>query len=260
MKESTLILGHRGARGEMPENTLAGFEYTQSLLSLNTNKTQYLMGGIEFDVQLTGDNKLIITHDDNLEKLCGNQALIDQVTTNYIQRTYKNNQSNNISAKHLLQILTLEQMPKLLVNYQHIELEIKIHKRTQHTKLINSLEDVILNPKFHHLNITLTSFDSKLLFMLKYNQKLSIFKRGLLVEKPFNDQRLANLASAIGANSVGIKESLINQKIIKLCKRYNLKTTAWTVNDFNRAQDLIDMGIDVIITDYPMALYKYLNN
>ena len=47
------LVGHRGARGLMPENTLEGFEYT---LDLDVR-------ALEFDVLISKDNVPVITHD-----------------------------------------------------------------------------------------------------------------------------------------------------------------------------------------------------
>lgn len=48
------IIGHRGARGEAPENTLGGFQYIQDLG----------IRAVEFDVRQLKDDALIIMHDD----------------------------------------------------------------------------------------------------------------------------------------------------------------------------------------------------
>ena len=52
------LVGHRGARGLMPENTIEGFEYI-----LDNG-----ISAIEFDVLLTKDEVPVITHDFNLSK------------------------------------------------------------------------------------------------------------------------------------------------------------------------------------------------
>ena len=52
------LIGHRGARGLMPENTIEGFEYILD----NDIKA------IEFDVLLTKDEIPVITHDFYLSK------------------------------------------------------------------------------------------------------------------------------------------------------------------------------------------------
>ncbi len=68
-------MGHRGARGEALENTFSGFEHAQRL------NTQGL-AGVEFDVQLSADGHLMVFHDDTLQRMCGQQARVDQLTAN----------------------------------------------------------------------------------------------------------------------------------------------------------------------------------
>ena len=48
-----LIFGHRGARGHAPENTMSSF---QTALEMGAD-------GIELDVQLTKDGKVMVCHD-----------------------------------------------------------------------------------------------------------------------------------------------------------------------------------------------------
>ena len=60
------IIGHRGARGEAPENTLGGFQYIHDLG----------IRAVEFDVRQLKDHELIIMHDDNMLRTTGSdQAL-----------------------------------------------------------------------------------------------------------------------------------------------------------------------------------------
>jgi len=50
------LIGHRGARGVMPENTMAGFEFTTSIG----------VEALEFDVVLTRDHVPVVTHNHHL--------------------------------------------------------------------------------------------------------------------------------------------------------------------------------------------------
>ena len=77
--KKTQILGHRGARSEAPENTLFGFQHAQKLQARG-------LAGIEFDVQLTTDGHLVVFHDDDLQRLCGLQSRIDQLSLAEIHR------------------------------------------------------------------------------------------------------------------------------------------------------------------------------
>lgn len=95
--ENTLLVGHRGARSEALENTLEGFQHAHSLQRRG-------LAGVEFDVQLTSDGHLIVFHDETLQRLCGLQSRIDQLTLNEVQR-YLQNGHRIITLKQLAQAL-----------------------------------------------------------------------------------------------------------------------------------------------------------
>jgi glycerophosphoryl diester phosphodiesterase len=54
-----VILGHRGAKGYAPENTIEAFE-----LAL-----QHGCDGLEFDVRLSGDGQAVVCHDPKFERI-----------------------------------------------------------------------------------------------------------------------------------------------------------------------------------------------
>ena len=44
---------------------------------------------------------------------------------------------------------------------------------------------------------------------------------------------------------------LLNKKLVKKCHRFNIKVIPWTVNTKEEIDQLKEMGVDGIITDYP---------
>lgn len=250
---STLLLGHRGARGERLENSREGFIHTHRL----SHHSQDRLVGIEFDVQLTQDGKLVVFHDDTMLRLFSKQSRIDQCTAAEIQRLSSDS------------IMLLEDMPEVLVGYRHIELEIKTHNRTNYSRLLQALKQCLSQSTFKQLPINLTSFDVQLLDYLQADCLLSTFKRGLLVE-PISSQSNPALMSTgqllshtidtalrLQCEAVGLYYLLFNESFVKECRRYGLSTTAWTVNDTDYAKYLIKLGVNYLITDYPSV---FLNN
>ena len=65
-----LIIGHRGAKGIAPENSLSGFKKAVELG----------IDGIELDVHLTKDGELVVIHDMDLQRLAGLRIPIKQLT------------------------------------------------------------------------------------------------------------------------------------------------------------------------------------
>src|SRR4051812_14929099 len=59
-----LIMGHRGAMGHAPENTMASFRKAVELG----------VEAIELDVHLTSDGKLVVIHDETLDRTTDGQG------------------------------------------------------------------------------------------------------------------------------------------------------------------------------------------
>lgn len=325
MQPSTFILGHRGARGEYPENSLQGFMYAHTLAnasqadnhhhqivvhypsdnvpsnipnnipnnvssnvtqSTNTNKNirplkqalNMALAGIEFDVQLTADNKLLVFHDPSLQRITGQQGQVQQMSA---AACMAHSSLTN-------RFITLDNMPPLLQGYQHIELEVKTHQATCYAKLVNALADY-LTSDFATLPVIITSFDTHLLFLLQQDKRLAHIPRGLLIEQHCPPFALINTAIRLGCIQVGIQDGLIDlwtqdakkreidtvtkdmakeltkevtkemaSNIVLLCHRYGLAVTVWTVNRVERANLLQQLGVDAIITDYPSMLLTHM--
>ncbi len=235
--ERTLLLGHRGARGESLENTITGFEYAQRLMTRG-------LTGIEFDVQLSADGCLVVFHDDDLTRMCGQQSRIDQLNIKEIQRQRQFGQ----------QIVTLTSIASALNGFTYIELEIKTHARTDYTKLVAALIQNLIHSPLATLPIVLTSFDVELHARLQRSALLKHIPRGLLIRTPESLMIATNTAMTLGCTRLGVYHPLLSHSFIKHSHRYGLPVSAWTVNDMDSIQQLINWQTDVIITDFPSYL------
>lgn len=235
--KNTLLLGHRGARGEALENTLSGFEYAQKLQLSG-------LAGVEFDVQLSQDGQLMIFHDDTLERMCAQQSRLDQLNMSEIQRQRQFGQH----------IITLPDIASAINTYTYIELEVKTHSRTDYAKLVKALMRDLIDSPLASLPIVLTSFDVELHARLQRSTSLRHIPRGLLIREPELLKQAPNTALQLGCRQLGIHYPLLNHKVIQSCHRYDLPVSAWTVNDIETIKQLIDWQVAVIITDYPSYL------
>ena len=64
------LVGHRGARGEAPENTLASFQ-----VAVEAGVTE-----MELDVRLSSDGQLIVLHDSDVTRTTGVRGNVRQYT------------------------------------------------------------------------------------------------------------------------------------------------------------------------------------
>ena len=239
------IIGHRGARGEAPENTLGGFQYINDLG----------IRAVEFDVRQLKDGELIIMHDDNFLRTTGtDQSLYDLDSTQL--KAY--NQANIWMDWEKQVTPTLRQSLKIMHDFDHIEVEVKaVETAQQAEKLVIELQTQLQG--FEHTAI-ITSFDLKIHQALQ--QQRSHFKRGLLIEEGFAETNLAEKAIEqaleLQCCQIGWMNQLATNDIVKATQNAGLAVSIWTVNDIERAKYLRDLGIQGLITDFPKMMQTAL--
>jgi glycerophosphoryl diester phosphodiesterase len=69
------IMGHRGARNEAPENTLEGFELARELK----------LPSVELDIHLSLDGKLMVIHDETVDRTCSGKGKVSEMTSNELR-------------------------------------------------------------------------------------------------------------------------------------------------------------------------------
>lgn len=235
------IIGHRGARGEAPENTLAGFQYLHDLG----------IRAVEFDVRQLKDDTLVVMHDDNFLRTSSiDQELytctVDDLT-HYNQAAIWMDWQPQVTP-------TLSQSLKVLREFSHLEVEVKaVNDMTAAERLIQSLQHALTG--FEH-NAVITSFDLKIHQALQ--QSDSHFKRGLLIEDDIQELAIEQ-ALAFGCCRIGWMNQLATDTLIQATQAAGLKVSVWTVNDVERAKHLQTCGIDGLITDFPKLMLQQLN-
>ena len=234
------IIGHRGARGEAPENTLGGFQYIHDLG----------IRAVEFDVRQLKDHELIIMHDDNMLRTTGiDQALYPLNSTQL--DTY--NQAHIWLDWEKQGTPTLRQALQIMQDFEHLEVEVKaVETQAEAERLIQHLTQQL---KDFEQSAVITSFDLKILQALQ--DQHSPLKRGLLIEDDI--QHLAiEQALKYDCCQIGWMNQLATDDLLKATQQANLAISVWTVNDIERAKHLRDCGIDGLITDFPKMMLQHL--
>ena len=234
------IIGHRGARGEAPENTLAGFQYLHDLG----------IHAVEFDVRQLKDAELVIMHDDNFLRTTSidknlyecSSAELEAYNQAYIWMDWGKQITPTLSdALHMMQ------------DFNHLEVEVKaVETMADAEKLVLTLEQQLQG--FEKTAI-ITSFDLKIHHALK--QMNSKFQRGLLVEDDIQLKAI-DQALELECGQIGWMNQLATPELIRATQQEKLKISVWTVNSIERAQQLRDLGIDGLITDFPKLMLQQL--
>jgi glycerophosphoryl diester phosphodiesterase len=246
------IIGHRGARGEAPENTLGGFQH---IIDLG-------LKAVEFDVRLLRDGTLAVLHDATLQRTAGKPDILSNLTA-----THLTDFDNRQGWKNWTQpepIPTLQQTLNLLIHFDHIEVEVKaVDDQDAVLKIVEQLI-IELDHWSNVKAVTVTSFDVRILAALQQSrtEQKHQLKTGLLLEPSSHsndatkNQSPAQQAIALGCCRIGLSDKLATESSILAIKNTGLAISIWTVNSTERAKELEKWHIDGLITDHPTRMLQ----
>ena len=217
-----LIIGHRGAKGHVFENTLASIEKAFELGA----------DGIEIDVHICHTGEIIVFHDLDLRRVFNDNRTISELSFTEIRNL-------KLDDKH--QIPTLSDVLEILPKKSILNIELKGR---------GTAEPVfILLQKTKHLpdKIILSSFYKRELEayrLLDASAKLGVFTNFDFVEA-------IAFAKKINAFSVHPHFSLLNKKTAQIINDLGCQIFTWTVNNSEEIQRIKQFNVEGIITDYP---------
>lgn len=213
-------IGHRGAKGYVPENTIASFE---KAIDLNVD-------GIELDVHLSADYQVMVIHDETIDRTTTKTGKVNDWTASELQK---------------LGIPTLEEVIQLVNQRCFINIEIKNKKATK--KVIQLIEDAILNLGWNYNLFQVSSFDWNVLETIaQLNPSISL---GVLTEKSTSE--VFEFAKKINAFSINPFFELIDQETVALWQQNGFKVFPWTVNNEEDIKFVKSLYVKGIISDFP---------
>lgn len=248
------LIGHRGARGEAPENTLGGFRHIVDLG----------LKAVEFDVRLLCDGKLAVLHDATLQRTAGKPDSLSNLSEGELSQF--DNRQGWADWAQPEPIPTLQRTLELLINFEHIEVEVKaVENQYEVLKIVDQLI-IELNTWSNQKAVTVTSFDVRILAALQQKrcENKHHLKSGLLLEPsslanalPYGETA-AEQAIALGCSRIGLSDKLTNHDSVLAIQNAGLALSIWTVNTPERAKELESWQVDGLITDYPSLMLSHL--
>lgn len=227
-----LIIGHRGARGAHPENTIAALQ------------AGFEMGvdALEFDVRLTKDNIPILIHDRTLLRTHQLLHLIGRSTFANLQELLQD-KTNPIA--------TLDEVLELFGNRILLNLELKDRGSAAH--VLPQVERRI--QKKEDWNTFL--FSSFKVSELQIVRQISPYAQTGLLQW-LNPLHFTSIYNDLQLDAVGFHRLHVNSFTVNLAKELGLFTYAYTVNRAETAARMEAIGIDGIITDAPETIMHFL--
>jgi len=221
-----LKIGHRGAQGYEPENTILSFK---KALMLNVDM-------IEFDVCLCKTGEVVLFHDKRVDMLTDDSGFVANKTLSELQ-SYDLGKGEKI--------LTLQETLDFINRQTKLNIEIKGQGCAQ--AVYNILENYIKEKQWHWDDFLISSFNHYEL--LDFKQLTSEAKIGAIIAGiPIG---YAECAAKVDAYSIHASKEFVNQALIDDAHKRNMKVFVYTPNAAEDIELMRSMGVDGIFSDYP---------
>jgi len=254
-----VIIGHRGAAGVAPENTMVSFK-------------QAVLDGadiLELDVHLTKDKHVVVIHDATVDRTTNGAGKVVDFTLAELQELDAGHHFQDADGNYPfrgkgLKVPTLEEVLEVCAAMP-FSIELKVANKVLVAELVKVLfrtkrllDGSVLCASFLHRALTnvrklaphlATSFSKPEIATMVARVKLLpvLGKRKRSISYVFQIKR-----------NVG-KGKFLTQKTVKLIRRLGYEVQVWTVNDEKEMRQYIAMGVDGIITDFPGRLRKVMD-
>ena len=221
-----LRIGHRGAAGYEPENTLRSF---QEAVRLGADMT-------ELDVHVCDTGEIVVIHDESVERTTNGSGFIHDMTLNELK---------SLDAGMGEKIPTLIEVLSALHGLISVNIELKGVGTAEPVKEI--IDGLVHHGGWDRNDVIVTSFDWR---MLKRFKEVSPETRvGVLVYDNLDDA--LRVATEVGAYSINPFHHKIDESFINRSHKLNLKVYPWTVNNVEEIRRVLGFGVDGVISDYP---------
>jgi glycerophosphoryl diester phosphodiesterase len=236
-----LAIGHRGALGYAPENTMVSF----------AKGLECGADLIELDVHLTADDHVVVMHDDDVSRTTDGKGAIRAMTLADIRRL---DAGGRFDAKFRGErVPTLDEALDWAKDRIPLVVEVKggplpapgIEERVVRAIRDLGMVDRVMAISFHHTVV-------KRLKALEGRLATGILYSGRLVDT-------VGAARAAGADSVRPHWGYWSRELVDEVHAAGLTASTWVANDEPRMAYLVGMGVDSIGCDYPDRLRRYLD-
>lgn len=255
------IIGHRGARGMWPENTLAGF----------ARAIDAGVKAFELDVNITADGVIVVHHDFEINPEIARR---DGVYVTKAKPTIRDCEYKDICDLDVGQIQPDSKYAKrfpdqcsidgqriplladvlaLACDQAQVTIEVKSTHGRANRWFVAELKQIIDNtPPWQ--DIIVSSFDWQI---IEYVHELIPGLPTAALSDESNSNALLQRVKALGVQIWSPEYHDVDNILVDEAHSLGLKVIPYTVNKIEHVEHMVKIGIDGIITDYPVKVSSY---
>lgn len=224
------ITAHRGSSKEAPENTMAAM----------VKAAEDLADLVEIDVQETKDGVVVLGHDANLRRVAG----VNRAISSY---TYKELQELDVG-KWFSPEFEGERIPALSDVMEfckgRVNMNIEIKNLGKDSPLPDKVVDMI---REHQMEEQCVVTSTRLSYLTRIKEIAPDIRTGYIISAAYGDYY-----SSDSIDFISIRSSFVSGKLVEAAHEKGKAIHAWTVNTKSEMERMKMLGVDNIITDYPV--------
>jgi glycerophosphoryl diester phosphodiesterase len=230
---SFIVIGHRGARGHAPENTLLALDMGIRLGA----------SWLEFDVQLHPSGALLVMHDLSVDRTTNGKGLLAELDFDSLRK---------LDAGQGQQIPTLEEALDLVEQRAGVNVELKTADGTG--EAVAGVLRRYLEAGWPAERMLVSSFHLPELW--EFHQAAPEIPVGVLLAGVPLDW--AGCATELQAAAVNLSSEFVDPRLVADAKAHGRQVYVYTVNDPAEVRALREQGVDGVFTDYPDRVLEAL--
>jgi len=229
------FIAHRGSSYDAPENTLAAIKLA----------FEQKADGVEVDIRMSADGRLVVIHDETLYRVNGKNWRIDQKNLEELQKVDVGRWKSMDFDKE--RIPTLEEVLQVLPPKKRLFIEFKCGQEAvvvlkQILKEYGRTEDVaVVSFDLQTLRESKREMPECTTYWIHDASDLDEYIKNWLIKK----------CAKVGLDGFMFSTEVVTRELVEFVHENNLKLYSWTVNSPKTLNLFKRWGVDGIITDRP---------
>ncbi len=234
------ILGHRGGRFEVDENTMAGF------------KDAYSKGvrAFETDIRMTADGELVIMHDASLKRIADVDMVVEESTRKELKKQKTKKGNPILFADDLVAFFS-----KCDVTYIEWEMKTKNYPEEKLETYCKKLYKLVMKNKPANAAYIFSSFDTRAIKVMKglYPDAECM----MITSKPMSNA-VRKAAKELGVKRIACSVKTSSQRNIAQAKKEGFIINLWPGGSVEQFMLALALGADIACTDRPVEVIEFI--
>lgn len=238
----TQIVGHRGAKGEAPENTVAGFAYARALG----------LSGVEFDVRLSRDNTLVVIHDNTVDRTTNASGPVADFTA--AELAALDARGTCPEWPEPVGVPTLAEALDVIAAFETVQFEIKSDTSERLEAIADGVLREIRERSLERQSIV-TSFDPVAIEII---QRLTPDQTRAFIGRP-DDPKIVETALRLGCTQANLHQfRATSAELVERAHTAGLRVGGGPCDTVEDLECALDWGMDTVTSDEPSTLLTHL--